>query len=432
MRSELFLWVQQGLISEETADQLRKNYQLATLKEESSQHLSSVIFTVGGLLLGGGVISLVAANWEVISDAVKLALLFSTLLVFHGVGYWLWHSGNWKRLGHALIFGGCLVFGANIGLIAQIFHIRGNWYAAFGAWSLGSLVMAWAIRSSPIGLLFVLTSFVWFVGFHDDTHSRLGLLYPLALAVFGISLAWTIRSRSLYVATAIGIVSSACVFAVNRPGEAQLLLALTAGGLALWTAGELHRHSGMRREFSDVSRVLGLSLLAVIAYVWSFRWPWRLLTEGRSMPSVWAIVFLVFSILGFLWLLRVAKGNERRLILGIFVAGATLSVCALLAMSTSVRRALLLAVLTNVVALILATIVVGMSLVTEQRAVFWLGTLYIVTLIFSRFLEYETSLLLKSAAFLACGLAIIFAGIRYERYIRQNHAALHEIAGKGA
>src|ERR1700737_4565877 len=88
LRNELQIWIQEGIVSEETATHLSTKYQLSNLKEESSRLLSAVIFTLGGLLLGGGLISFVAANWEDISTPVKLTLLFCALLGFHLIGYW--------------------------------------------------------------------------------------------------------------------------------------------------------------------------------------------------------------------------------------------------------------------------------------------------------------------------------------------------------
>jgi uncharacterized membrane protein len=98
LRNELSVWIQRGLISEETAKQLANEYQLDNLKHESTRLLSAVIFTIGALLLGGGVISFVAANWDVIPTPIKLALLFVALISFHAVGFWLWHTQNWRRL----------------------------------------------------------------------------------------------------------------------------------------------------------------------------------------------------------------------------------------------------------------------------------------------------------------------------------------------
>jgi uncharacterized membrane protein len=99
LRNELAIWIQEGIVTEETAKQLSTAYELDNLRHESSRLLSAVILAIGGLLLGGGLISFVAANWEVIPTPIKLELLFSALLGLHAVGFWLWHSKNWGRLG---------------------------------------------------------------------------------------------------------------------------------------------------------------------------------------------------------------------------------------------------------------------------------------------------------------------------------------------
>ena len=413
LRNELPLWIREGLVSEETASNLSTTYQLGNLKEESSRLLSAVIFTIGGLLLGGGVISFVAANWDDISTPVKLTILFSALLGFHAVGYWLWRSTSWRRLGHALIFCGCLVFGANIGLVAQIFNIRGDWYGAFGAWAIGSLAVAWAIRSWIIGVLVLFTSFLWFIGFQDDHHQRAALLYPFAIAVALIPLAWIIRSRVLYAGTWLGIVIAASVIAGNHGSANQALLAMAAGGLLMWMLGQLHRAAAWRKEFANVAAGLGLSTLAATAYIWSFHELWTN-PKLRLMQSLLPLLFLALSIAATLLLFRKERQTQSWLIIGVLAAGL------LLAGASLVNREIPFTIVTNLAAMILAAVLIGISLIDEQRAFFWLGSLYLVLLILSRFLEYETSLLIKSAAFLGCGVAVILAGVSYEKYLRRK------------
>jgi uncharacterized membrane protein len=421
LRTELPIWIREGIVSEETAGRLASTYQLSGLKEESSRLLSAVIFTLGALLLGGGLISFVAANWEDISTPVKLALLFGGLLGFHLIGYWLLHGWGWRRLGHALIFCGCLAFGANIGLVAQIFHVRGNWYGAFAAWAVGSLVMAWAIRSWLIGVLVLCTSFIWFIGFQGDNHERIALLYTLVLAISLIPLAWIIRSRVLYAGTFLGIVAAACVLAANHGSSGQLLLTMAAGGLFMWTMGELHRATVWRAEFANIAVGFGLSLLATSAYVWSFHFMWDE-APARMQPPL-AIAFLVLAVAASLLLLRREKQTQPWLMIGVWIVGAILCGSAFLAGVSRSEGEILFTITTNLAALILASVVIGISLIDEQRSVFWLGSLYLVLLILSRFLEYETSLLVKSAAFLVCGVAVILAGISYEQYIRRNRSS---------
>ncbi len=72
----------------------------------------TALYVLGALLVGGGVVSLVAWNWEALSAAAKLVLLGVALATVHTVGYQFWRFGNRKRLGHGLMFLGSVLFGA--------------------------------------------------------------------------------------------------------------------------------------------------------------------------------------------------------------------------------------------------------------------------------------------------------------------------------
>jgi uncharacterized membrane protein len=430
LRNELLIWVQKGIVSEQTAKQLSNEYQLDHLQRESTRLLSAVIFTIGGVLLGGGVISFVAANWEAIPTPIKLALLFFALIGFHALGFWLWHTQNWRRLGHALVFCGCLVFGANIGLVAQIFHVSSDWYGGFGAWALGSLVMAWAVRSWIIGVLALGTSFIWFIGFQSD-HEQSASFYPLILAVSLLPLAWIIRSRVLYGGTLIGIVIAACVLAGYQGSGRQLLFTMASGGMFMWALSELHRASDRHPEFANITSGFGLGLLALAAYISSFHGLWYPSAFG-PMRSTWAFLFFSLSI-AISWLAwKRSKQSQLLLTVGVLLVGGILCASSLLAGATAngIDGQFLFTATSNLAALILATVIIGVGLIHERRLAFWLGSLYLVLLILSRFLEYDTSLLLKSAAFLACGVAVIAGGISYEKYLRRNAGSIEVNQGE--
>jgi hypothetical protein len=58
----------------------------------------------------------------------------------------------------------------------------------------------------------------------------------------------------------------------------------------------------------------------------------------------------------------------------------------------------------------------------ERRLAFWAGSLFVATLVVSRFFEYESSLLLKSAAFMVCGAVTMLAGVAYEKFLHRREA----------
>ncbi len=433
LKDELPQWLQEGIVPEATAQQLSARYQLDEVRKESSRLLAAVIFTLGGLLLGGGLISFVAANWEEIPMFVQVALLFVMLLTFHLAGYWLWHTKGSSRLGHALVFTGSLVFGANIGLMAQIFHISGDWYNGFGAWALGSLVMAYAARSWITGLLALVTSVIWFQGISSDQPGVWMIVVPLALAAAFLPLAWQLGSRVLYVAALAGVTFTLCSLAAERYSDGRYVLAtMIVGGFVMWAVGEFHRVKNIRPEFGNPAAALGILILAGSAYVWSFHWWWEFhdwVTRSAAAPGMkfyWAIPTVVIAMVGLFLVARMmqqinASGSRKLVIFGLSLASAILIACALMG---GARRGdvAALTISVNVAALIIAAVAIAIGVMDERRMAFWAGTLFTVLLILSRFLEYETSLLTKSAAFTLCGVAMIVAGIRYENHLRHKEA----------
>jgi uncharacterized membrane protein len=422
LKREIPAWTEQGILAEDSAGRLRSLYELDDLGKESSRLLSAALFALGSMMVGGGVISFVAANWDEIPRGSKVVLLFAALLVFHIAGYWLRYRSAWPRLGHALIFCGCLVFGANIGLLAQTYQVSGSWYAMFGLWALGSLAMAWAARSWITGLLVIVTSYTWFVGFADDFHERLAIVYPPLLAVALFPLAWTIRSRALNTLTFLGLIFSLPALALVRFNDNRnALIAVTAGGFVAWAAGEFHRATGIRREFGNPAAYLGLAALAITAYQWSFHWAWqgeRLFAGSRFywlIPTGFAIAIGV-ALLAKAW--AGMDNSQRRTAVG--VAAASLLLC----LSPLLNRfgEAWPTVVVNAAALVIASVYISKSIVEERRLAFWAGSLFVATLIVSRFFEYESSLLLKSAAFIVCGAVTMLAGVAYEKFLHRREA----------
>jgi uncharacterized membrane protein len=318
----------------------------------------------------------------------------------------------------SLIFCGCLVFGANIGLMAQIFHIRSDGYSGFGYWAIGALVMAWAVRSWLIGLLFLFTSFIWFAYFYGDGHEQASTAYPFALVALLLPLAFIARSRALYVVTLLGIIASACVIGGFGVNAKATLIMITSGGLFAWALGEFHKATNRYRDFSKAASGLGLSLLAIAAYIWSFHGLWS--TSSKGNLSLLSTIFLILSVVGLVFILRSGKQERIWLLIGVFVVFALLCGGALLTRIERIEAEMLCTTLTNIAALTLGSAIIGTGVIEERRVPFWLGSLYIILLIFSRFLEYDTSLLLKSSVFIICGIVVIVAGASYEMYLRRK------------
>jgi uncharacterized membrane protein len=422
LKREIPAWTDQGILTGDAAERLRSLYDIDDLGKESSRLLAAALFTFGSLLVGGGVITFVAAHWNEISREPKVILLFAALLVFYISGYWLRYRSEWSRLGHALIFCGCLVFGANIGLIAQAYQINGEGYTAFGVWALGSLAMAWAARSWVTGLLVIVTSFVWFFGFATDYHERLATIYPPLLAAALLPLAWTIRSRQLYTLTFLAFIGASLTLAlVQLETSRYSLIAIAAGGFVAWAVGSFHRASGIKAEFGNPVANLGIATMAASAYFWSFHEVWKWGPDVRPNRYYWLIPTGLALAIGATLLARTwsrMDGAQRR-----YVSGAALAfVLFCLAVVFDISGAALPTVVINLAALVIAGVCIDKGMGEARRMMFWTGALFVATLIVTRFFEYESSLLLKSAAFIGCGAVTMIAGVAYEKFLRGREA----------
>ncbi len=79
--------------------------------------------------------------------------------------------------------------------------------------------------------------------------------------------------------------------------------------------------------------------------------------------------------------------------------------------------------LSNVACLVLSAALIANSFRAEDRGLFWAGVLFVALIIASRFLEYETGLLLKAIVFITCGICLILAGVGFENYLKRRRTA---------
>lgn len=117
------------------------------------QRVVRVVLIVGAVLVGAGVFSFIAANWQELAAAGRIALIVAGMLVFSVTGYLIRERTDSRLLGEALLLIGSIIYGAGIFLVAQIYNVQGNWPDGFMMWMIGALVMALAVRSTGLFVL---------------------------------------------------------------------------------------------------------------------------------------------------------------------------------------------------------------------------------------------------------------------------------------
>lgn len=172
-------------------------------KEDTSKRTIRIIVTIGAVLVGAGIFSFIAANWQEMARPVKIGVILVSMLASYSAGWYVKEKLNLSRTGEALILLGSIIYGAGIFLVAQMFHIRASWPDGFILWMIGIIAMAFAVESYllfylaiPLGVVaFVGHPFGIFTGFGYNPFLLTSSFLLLAATIITFVTGWIIRKR---------------------------------------------------------------------------------------------------------------------------------------------------------------------------------------------------------------------------------------------
>jgi len=197
----------EGEPSQETAEEPQKDSESPSKKEGQTEdedngfNFLEIVSILGAVLVGAGVISLVAANWQETSDTLRLTFIFIGMLGAYSAGGYARFRKDMVYTGDALLLLGNIVFGAGIFLIGQIYNLQLEWPSGFMLWTLGSLAVGMATRVYPILYMTLILLFCSTVGgmmlVADETEGYLMFMnvLPVALTVAVGGSVWWLREE---------------------------------------------------------------------------------------------------------------------------------------------------------------------------------------------------------------------------------------------
>jgi uncharacterized membrane protein len=146
--------IKANIITDETADKIRNYY--GTRKDSSTNRLFIVFGILGSILVGLGIILIVAHNWDELSRSTKTFFAFLPLIVGQiFCGFVLikkQESIAWRESSSAFLF---FAVGACISLVSQIYNIPGEMDSFLRTWMLLCLPLVYVMRSSITSLLYL-------------------------------------------------------------------------------------------------------------------------------------------------------------------------------------------------------------------------------------------------------------------------------------
>ncbi len=477
LRHEAELWRAEGLIDDSQYEQLLERYQFNTLDTSARNRFVTILIGLGSILIGLGVITFVAANWQELPRIAKVIILLSLFIGVNIVGFSKWKQPNHaqQRLGQGLLLLGAFILGANMGLMGQMFHINAPFYELLLAWGIGVLAMTYSLRLTSMGVLSIILiglgywdfwgKFVqssWFVSSSIDEFSWASLIgqhMPIVAQLLFIPLAYWCRSRWIFVLGAIALVyslSANILFLLNS-APWVLAIAVALPPALLWgyddswwvygnfpglSNGRLHSSGG---SFQPISRQLALVWLGISFYSLSFYSSWGSRSHTATTPSRlnWFLLLdaLILSCFAMFEWWRLATpltspllggkqgGGDRGDNLTTIVIGVFICISALVPFwHTSIAPIPLVATfIFNALLFLLAAGLIREGLALGRRRAFWGGMVLLILRILNWFVLSNTELLFKSLVFILCGVGVIAIGLWFERYV----STLGNTLGKG-
>src|SRR5688572_28638486 len=161
------------VITAETGQKIRNFYRQRN--DSSPNRLGIILGILGALLIGSGMILIIAHNWDNFSKLTKTILGFMPLVAAQLLaGYTLLKqrdSKAWRECSGVLLF---LAIPATISVMSQIYQTGGELADFLLTWTLLALPVVYILSSSVVALLCIATA-TWYAaltGYFDRSGTR--------------------------------------------------------------------------------------------------------------------------------------------------------------------------------------------------------------------------------------------------------------------
>ena len=424
LHAELPRLVELGVLSPESAESLRRHYARPDADSTRTHWGQVLLVCFGAVLVGGGLILILAHNWDDIGRPARAAIALGLLIAAQIVTLFaVARRGNepsWIEASSGFLVA---AVGAAIAVVGQTYHVGGSFEGLMRAW-------LWLVLPVPYLTGSRLASFQFWgllVVYAGSLRWREAPLDPWLLALAALPFAvYQVRRRPASWATALLTLSAAgAIFVVGS------LIAVESGWRGLWSVFQVS--------------FLGAAIAAA-------SWPapvhddeaWR----GRLLGLAWIVLIVIATILSFddSWGRARPISNELRNGNVLLTALVTLA-CAAFSSLAAVRQvqARRFAVAAATTAPLLAVMVHGLGLAGVESVGWvafnlWLlaagtltlldgirdlrlgtanrGLLALSALAISRFFDTDLSFLARGLGFVTLGIACFTLNIVLMRRMR--------------
>lgn len=233
--AETRAWAEEGLVSREQAEAIAARYADTERVRRRDRFVQTLAF-LGAVGVGLGVILFFAANWDGIPRYARLALLVAGIVALYAGGDRL--AASRPRIAHALLLLGCLLFGASLFLVGQMFNVSTHDPLAFLVWTTAAAAGAVILRSEAFAALAAVTFGAWLV--YELVDADVGEAVVVALPVYGVALYAGGTRLGVEVLRRLGAATAfAAVFPLTFADVGDEIADTSVGGIGVVVVGAL-------------------------------------------------------------------------------------------------------------------------------------------------------------------------------------------------
>jgi len=406
LKQEIQTWVDENIITLAQAEQLYARY---GLRGEVPWYRRSgfILKGLALLLTGMGVLLIISENWHRFNVPTRMAFGLVPLFAAYGLGFRFLYAKKRDAAELALFFAG-IMFGVNIFLQAQIFHISAYYPNGLLWWIIGTLPVALYFRSSLHHILVQFLYFSWMT--RQLEYSQFSPWAPLLFAGM-LYLLYLKPNKLVLLATILNsylLIYNLNNFLAHDAFEAFWLIFVSATLLILLLL-QLLKSAYDEKFLEKIYRAGGLAILFIF-YLHTFEEVARAYAGNHAS----IVGFGLLALLAVFWI-KLEKSPEFMGLLPVAGILLTLHLTGVFYNGDKEPFGTVAIIITNLLFFGYALWHIGYGIRRQAKRFFMTGVLMVVVLAVSRYLDLFDNYILTAVVFILSGLFVYFINQYWDR-----------------
>jgi uncharacterized membrane protein len=402
--------IEAKVISIETAHQITSYYEQ---RQSKGNKLVIVFGILGALLVGSGIILIIAHNWDSLGKVARLSLGLSPLLIAQALSVYAFQkkpeSKAWMEISSVLVF---FAIATAISVVGQVYNLHSNFGRFLLVWIILSLPMVYTHRSSLVSIL------VWCVATwyacqvsYNFSDVRIAPWYWVMVAALGPHYFGLIvkspKSNFTYFHHWVVVGSLSITLAMfMREAEELMVLAYVTLGSIFVLVGQLKPFQNIRLIANAYLVVGSLGIVSLLLFL-SFDWYWEdafrhaedwLMSSEMMLSGVLSAIAVALIVL--------VKSYKH---VGLINAKSFAFIAFIFLLMIGLSSPNLAQFLTNFLILALGVFTIRDGAINHRLGILNYGLLIVTALIICRFFDTDLSFVMRGILFVVVGAGFFVA-----------------------